>query len=51
MPEEQPMPDIQLFNYSFDNARCLTKVIYRGREAAIAAELGHLLRYAKNGGK
>jgi prophage antirepressor-like protein len=51
MAQEQPMNQIQLFDFAYDAQRRLTKVIYRGREAVVAMELGGLLRYAKNGGK
>jgi prophage antirepressor-like protein len=51
MAQEQPMNQIQLFDFAYDAQRRLTKVIYRGREAVVAMELGQLLRYAKNGGK
>jgi hypothetical protein len=51
MAQEQPMNQIQLFDFAYDAQRRLTKVIYRGRKAVVAMELGQLLRYAKNGGK
>jgi prophage antirepressor-like protein len=51
MAEEQPMNEIKVFNIAYDTDHGLTKVIYRGREAAIAADLGRLLRYAKHGSK
>jgi len=51
MEHEQRMNQIQLFDFAYDAQRRLTKVIYHGREAVVAMELGQLLRYAKNGGK
>jgi prophage antirepressor-like protein len=51
MEQDQPINQIQLFDFAYDAQRRLTKVIYRGREAVVAMELGQLLRYAKNGGK
>lgn len=51
MEQEQHMNQIQLLDFAYDAHRRLTKVIYRGREAVVAMELGGLLRYAKNGGK
>ena len=36
-------------NFAYEPHRWLTKVTYRGREAAIAVELGRLLRYGKKG--
>jgi prophage antirepressor-like protein len=51
MEQDQYMHQIQLFNFAYDTQRRLTKVIYRGREAAVALEFGRLLGYAKNGSK
>ena len=51
MPDEQPMNPIQVFNLAYDADRWLTKVIYRGREAVIASELGRLLGYTNNGSR
>jgi len=51
MEQDQPMNQIQLFNFAYDTDRRLTKVIYRGREAAIAPQLGRLLGYADKGTK
>jgi hypothetical protein len=45
------MSDIMLFNFTFDANRKLTKVIYRGKEAVIATELGRLLGYTNNGSR
>ena len=51
MEQEQPMNQIQLFDFAYDAHRRLIKVIYRGREAAIAPQLGRLLGYADKGTK
>jgi hypothetical protein len=51
MAQEQPINAIQVLNLEYDTGRYLTKVIYKGREAAIAQEFGCLLRYAKRGSK
>jgi prophage antirepressor-like protein len=49
--QDQPMNQIQLFNFAYDTDRRLTKVIYRGREAVVATELGRLLGYSNNGSR
>jgi prophage antirepressor-like protein len=51
MEQDQPMNQIQLFDFAYDAHRRLTKVIYRGREAVVATEFGRLLGYAKKGSK
>ena len=48
MAQDQPMNEIQILNFSF-RGKNLTKVIYKGREACIASELGRLLEYTKDG--
>jgi prophage antirepressor-like protein len=42
------MNEIQVVNFAFRGKR-LTKVIYKGREACVAQELGQLLEYTKDG--
>jgi prophage antirepressor-like protein len=49
--EGRRMSDITLSRFAFDEDRGLTKVVYKGREAAIGQEFGRLLRYAHKGGK
>jgi prophage antirepressor-like protein len=51
MEQEPPMNQIQLFNFSYDTDHRLMKVIYRGREAVVATELGRLLGYTNNGSR
>jgi prophage antirepressor-like protein len=51
MEQEQPMNQIQLFDFAYDNNCRLTKVVYRGREAVVATELGRLLGYTNNGSR
>jgi hypothetical protein len=51
MEQNHPMDQIQLFNFIYDTDRHLTKVVYRGREAVVAAELGRLLGYTNNGSR
>ena len=41
--------DIKVSNFFF-HGKGLTKVIYKGREACVAQELGRLLEYTKDGG-
>jgi prophage antirepressor-like protein len=42
------MNEIRIVNFSF-RGKGLTKVIYKGREACVAQELGQLLEYTKDG--
>ena len=51
MAQEQPTNQIQLLDFAYDAHRRLTKVVYRGREAVVAAELGRLLGYTNNGSR
>jgi prophage antirepressor-like protein len=51
MEPEQPMNQIQLFDFAYDHNCRLTKVVYRGREAVVATELGRLLGYTNNGSR
>ena len=51
MEPDQPMNQIQLFDFAYDTDHRLTKVIYRGREAVVATELGRLLGYTNNGSR
>jgi prophage antirepressor-like protein len=48
MAQEQHMHEIRVVNFSF-RGKGLTKVIYKGREACVAQELGQLLEYTKDG--
>jgi prophage antirepressor-like protein len=50
MTQEQ-IHDIQVVNFAYDTRHQLTKVIYRGREAVIATELGRFLDYTNNGSR
>jgi len=50
MGQEQ-MCDIQVVNFAYDTSHRLTKVIYRGREAVVATELGRFLGYTNNGSR
>jgi prophage antirepressor-like protein len=43
--------DIQVVNFAYDTNHRLTKVVYRGREAVVATELGRLLGYTNNGSR
>jgi prophage antirepressor-like protein len=50
MTQEQ-IHHIQVVNFAYDTRHQLTKVIYRGREAVIATELGRFLGYTNNGSR